>query len=890
MIVEDSLILVTKDGETTHINELTDAGISFIPIGNNGMPKLKYSELRSKGDQITVETFGKPKSWWTSSIYGVQIMTGGISKRMWHGEEQYIVDIDIESQMVENHNELFQTVWDTFTQCCEGSPFLVNTKSGGRRISAWSPYKNKVVKFVDTTEIESKNRFPMAMEIMSENGLSRYDERYEIVEGSLTNLPTISASVIQEIIDLVQSHEGIGRLAYRKGAKKDMFVPQFDTSEYQLPNDIEFVSYSKDGRSSQVSSKQYKCVINPTHENDDVSPSMSYWNNPDGSIATFCFKCDFGINLKRSDNNKTNRRQSKPSNPTEKEVSDEDGTEFDASTLEDFDVDDMYIGGNEIEKPEIYINFQSDTGNNRPDPIIVDEALDALINSNKQNPEVFHRGGQLCQVRTDELNQLGIEQLSVSGVRSRMSRSADWYKWVLVGRGKNRTAEKRNVTVPLHITQYLMATESLQEFYALQGIVNHPVLREDGSWHSMPGYDEHTQYYINPESVTGLQGYNMSVDEAISIIFEDLLVDFPFDSEASSTNAIAFALNPLIRPIVKDAPTPLFVFDAPVSRTGKGLLIDTLHRVVTGLPANVSTPAENEEEWEKRIITSLVAGTEIVFYDEVETSVKKPLRSGKLRAAITAPQFSGRLLGSNTLISVPVRCTWVIAGNTIYLGEDLLNRSVIISLVSDTENPEDRDPSKFKHNLPSWASQNRSKLLGALMTLIDEWVRQGAKRPSARLAGFEDWVSITTGILDAVGLSGLLNNRSDFMQRANTEREALKLFAETVVEQFGENPWLPGEVAHIATYDDEDDGMNILGDFIWSKTYRGRVQQIGHLLKKKLKAIYSGYRLDAWSGSTSQGQKYFFKHVDEPKQPSLFEEDEENTETVSTSTNDDIPF
>lgn len=882
--VDGNLAIITKEGTATHLNELEECGLSFIPIGSNGKPKLKYAELRNKGEQIKVSSFNRSDEWWEGSVYGIKIMTGPISKRAGQSAEHYLVDIDIEAQMVENHNDLVQDVWDLYKSRCKGTPFLVHTKSGGRRISAWSSYSDKVVKFVDTSVMSDQNRFPMAMEIMSENGMSRYDERYEIVKGSLTDLPHISREGIDEIIEVVQNAEGIGRLAYRKGTKKDVFIPEFDVDDFELPHDIEWVDYGK----SQVSRHQYRCIINPNHENDDTAPSMSYWNNPDGSIATFCFKCDFGINLKKSDREPHRRR--KPPADSEEEPTEE----FDESELgEDFDPDDLFIGNNEPQgNPEIFTNFQYEVGNKRPDPVVLNEALEALINSNLIDPEVFHRGGRLCQVRADELNQLKIEELSVHGVRSRLAHAADWYKWELQGRGENKTSVKRNVSVPVHITQYLMSTEDLGKFHALQGIVNHPVLRDDGTWHSLPGYDERTQYYVNPQSVVGLENKPMSVDEAKALIFDELLFDFPFESDASLANAIAFALNPLIRTLVGYAPTPLFVFDAPVSRTGKGLLVDTLHRVVTGLPVNVSTPAENEEEWEKRIITSLMAGSEVVFYDEVETTVTKRLRSGKLGAAITANQFGGRLLGSNTLISVPVRCTWVIAGNNILLGEDLLNRSVFITLVSNTENPEDRDPNEFKHNLPSWATQNRNQLLSALMTFIDEWIRQGSKRADVRLAGFEDWVQITAGILDSVGIKGLLQNRSDIMARVNTGREEIKKFVLAVVEEFGENPWFPGDVGHIATFDDDDQGLNLLGDFIYAQTYRGRIQKVGHFLRKTmLRATYAGYRLHEWQGANKQGRKYVFKHVEEPEQPVLFEEiEDENTEVDTTPPEDDIPF
>jgi hypothetical protein len=76
---------------------------------------------------------------------------------------------------------------------------------------------------------------------------------------------------------------------------------------------------------------------------------------------------------------------------------------------------------------------------------------------------------------------------------------------------------------------------------------------------------------------------------------------------------------------------------------------------------------------------------------------------------------------------------------------------------------------KWKHpNLKKWIRENRTQLVMAALTLCKSWIEAGCKRGDAVMGMFEDWAGVMSGILDHVGVPGLLANRQEFrVERAD---------------------------------------------------------------------------------------------------------------------------
>jgi putative DNA primase/helicase len=161
-----------------------------------------------------------------------------------------------------------------------------------------------------------------------------------------------------------------------------------------------------------------------------------------------------------------------------------------------------------------------------------------------------------------------------------------------------------------------------------------------------------------------------------------------------------------------DAPPPFYLIDAPTEGTGKGLLAKTLLAVATGREVPIQTQTSSSEEFRKRITALLAGGTRIAFLDNVTWQIADP----NLAAALTANEWTDRVLGVTRTITVPNRAQWIATGNNAELSKEMARRTVRSRLDAKMEHPEDRN--NVKYDLPYWALAKRSELIWATLVLI----------------------------------------------------------------------------------------------------------------------------------------------------------------------------
>jgi hypothetical protein len=144
------------------------------------------------------------------------------------------------------------------------------------------------------------------------------------------------------------------------------------------------------------------------------------------------------------------------------------------------------------------------------------------------------------------------------------------------------------------------------------------------------------------------------IGEARRLLMEELMGDFPFTTVADCAHAVAAFLTPIVRPAIR-GPTPLFLIEAPLPGTGKGLLHVVIGLVVLGGEPAVMTEARDEDEWRKRITAKLKLAPTLVVID----NVRRRLESASLSAALTEPVWEDRELGASRMLRLPIRCTWL---------------------------------------------------------------------------------------------------------------------------------------------------------------------------------------------------------------------------------------
>lgn len=326
----------------------------------------------------------------------------------------------------------------------------------------------------------------------------------------------------------------------------------------------------------------------------------------------------------------------------------------------------------------------------------------------------------------------------------------------------------------------------------LRGVIHVPLPRSDGTIIAAPGYDAASYLLYLPDAGLDVPSVptrptKRQTGEALKLI-RSMVADFSFVSPHDEANYLGLLLTPLLRNLTP-GPYKMGAIGAPQPGSGKTLLADCA-RVIHGGVFRSELP-DNAEELRKTITTILDVTTgPIVHIDNVTGT----MRSSVLAGLLTSPVWTDRRLGSNEEIRRENDRVWLITGNNLSLGGDLVRRTVQITIDPRCPNPEERTDFTIPH-LESWVREHRGELVAALLTLVRSWVAAG--RPLRRFAGagsYQDWVQAVDGILGHAGLPGTFDHQdSRRVTVGEDDAEWLELL-EAIHHEFGETPWTVREL------------------------------------------------------------------------------------------------
>lgn len=402
------------------------------------------------------------------------------------------------------------------------------------------------------------------------------------------------------------------------------------------------------------------------------------------------------------------------------------------------------------------------------------DALAALGAANDP-PRIFVHERTLVRLApsAEPADPLGIEPLAEPQVRNELTGAADF----VVSRPDRRTGEEVRTAVPppREAVEDVLA-QARWDFPVLRGVVDRPILRRDGSILRTPGYDPVSGLYLDP--APGLRVPPITdrptardVTEAVALL-EQPLADFAFVSPADKATALALGLLPFVRELIP-GPTPLHMIEAPTPGTGKGLLADVQLYPASGKQRGLLSQAGADDEWRKRLLSELRQGRAVVQLD----NLNRTLDSGALCTVLTAyPSWDERLLGVNTMVRVPVRCTWLATANNPTLSMEMARRTVRCRLDPQVERPWEREDFGIPRLL-EWVAARRGELIRAYLTLARGWICAG--RPPWRgraLGSFEHWSDVVGGILQHAGVGGFLDNLGELYETADVETSVWRSF------------------------------------------------------------------------------------------------------------------
>lgn len=379
-------------------------------------------------------------------------------------------------------------------------------------------------------------------------------------------------------------------------------------------------------------------------------------------------------------------------------------------------------------------------------PIDIADEVAQHILSNNDPPRLFSMGPAAVLLRDGALMPL------------------DDPGWLLyVARRVTFTAPTRDggsrIIAPPAAVMKLIPPVVIPELPPLDGIATTPYLDRDGDLIAADGYHPGTRRILHTEGLRlpaiPAAPSGEEVSAAIKLLSEEWLGDFPFASPADKANAIAIPLTVTGRMFY--ALVPLFVLDASTSGSGKGLLAKTTSIIVTGNVPEVMQLPEVGEEQRKKITSTLLAGQELIMWDESHV-----IAGHTLAAILTAERYSDRLLGGNKMMSAVNRFTMISLGNNVQVRGDMRRRVWPCRLVPDTAHPEHR--TGFRHaDLDGWVREHRGELLGAVLMIWRNWIAKGRPEASITLGSFERWGRAVGGALEAAGITGFGANIAEWL-------------------------------------------------------------------------------------------------------------------------------
>ncbi|HEY1350281.1 MAG TPA: CHC2 zinc finger domain-containing protein, partial [Ktedonobacteraceae bacterium] len=374
------------------------------------------------------------------------------------------------------------------------------------------------------------------------------------------------------------------------------------------------------------------------------------------------------------------------------------------------------------------------------------DSLDALHKANARLPRLFRRDRKLVRITSDEKCHPYIEPITIDALAVHLAEIADIVSY---NREKGTYSSQHP---PLDLIRAILASPEKWRFPALAGLTEIPIMRSDGSVLDTPGYDEATQLYYQPDPglhIPSIPAHptQQDVQRAHDFAFS-FFAQFSYASQADRANAYGLVLALVMMEIARPALATLLT--AATRGEGKGLFTDALAMLTTGSWAHTTTLPRDDAELKKELLGRLVDGETLISFDNIDGTVA----SRELDSFLTATNWGGRLLGSNTNVAAEKsRVLTLLNGNNVMIGGDLSRRLLPIRLASGYSHPWER-PIVYRYRpLLEHVAHHRGDIIAALLTMVRAWHLAG--RPLAAIRDescFGPWKRAIGGMLCWLGI------------------------------------------------------------------------------------------------------------------------------------------
>jgi hypothetical protein len=410
-----------------------------------------------------------------------------------------------------------------------------------------------------------------------------------------------------------------------------------------------------------------------------------------------------------------------------------------------------------IEAADQFASSRSDHGKPR---LLIDAAnpdvtVAALRDILSRSGDLYDRGVVARVVRDEQLGALTTAPVTADNLV--MVVHSKCRPYCMQGSKQGEPPAPRDCRFPKELANMYLDWRGEWRLPVLNGIASSPLLKDDGSIVSTPGYDIDTGIWLEKvpdiEPLVPLRPTRDDAERALRRLramlatwcfadattvrapdIEQPLVDIVQRPGSDESGALIALLTAVCRASLHLAPGVLITAASMSgSGSGKGLLARLIAAVATGSEPRAVTGGGSAQELEKRIGAELIQGGATLFLDNLND---RSFKSDLLASAITERPARVRLLGKSEMAQLNATALVVLTGNGLSVSEDLARRFISIELDAKTEDPEAR---RFPGDILEDVKRCRSELLAAALT-IWRWGRLAVDIPEGRpLGSFEQW-------------------------------------------------------------------------------------------------------------------------------------------------------
>ncbi len=369
--------------------------------------------------------------------------------------------------------------------------------------------------------------------------------------------------------------------------------------------------------------------------------------------------------------------------------------------------------------------------------------------------EVFQQDERLV-----EIIKTSVHDISISQIKDRI----DWAVECQVPTTKGY----RSVAASKDLAETIMTRKRYGNYVRpLEGVIVTPNIMRGGEVIQTPGYDPTSRLYYRPSVAFPPVAESPSREDAnaAGLRLLEILSDTPFATPSDHSAWLAMLLTIIGRSSFLGN-APLFGLTANTKGSGKGTALKVLYQIAVGKPATFSAFPTNEDASGKLISTLVIAeSSPVVFFD----NVSRPVGGSSLDGILTADSWADRKLGKSEMISTTnIRTVFAVNGNNLRFVADTARRVLPIRMMTDRENPADRND--WKHaEITEWALKNRPSFVADALTMLKAYIVAGKPlQPGGEWGSYGDWSRVIRGSIVWAGLADPMATRHSVSSSDNS--------------------------------------------------------------------------------------------------------------------------